>query len=339
MTTRQRYAGILALVFLGACTVPPVQLPNPTRHPLPAPSPIDAVLTLKLTSALADPYPVTSGPAESYGRYAVADQFRALLAPQVTRLSSPSSPRRATLSVHLAELNTRYHRLGGRLPSPPFLGRPYAAHRRVGVRQATVSPAGADAWDADIPAEIRKGVSLVVELGLSGDGIEPLQTTLTIERDTVVDRREFDPNHAYLYTDLLVQTLRAAVSEITLWVHRHLRPRQALELPSLERAPARQRNRIYVSAPIAPFCLAGRGHLRRRRRQPLRYRSGYGMAFPPRWSATGIQKPKGSCAAGGEAAGPLALTHASMVRGAASSVYMRLPCPADKQLLQAVVDN
>lgn len=231
MTTRKQYVGVLTLFFLTACTVPPVQLPDPIRHPLPAPSPTDAVLTLEFTSALADPFPVTSGPTESYGRYAVASQFLARLSPQVERLSSPSSARRVTLSVHLVELDTRYHRLG-RLP---LLGPPYATYRRVGVRPASFSAGWENEWDADIPAEIRKGVTLVVALGLSGDGIAPLQTTLTIARDTIVEGREFDPDHAYLYTDLLDQTLRAAVAEITLWVQGHLRPRQALGLPPLQR--------------------------------------------------------------------------------------------------------
>jgi hypothetical protein len=112
------------------------------------------------------------------------------------------------------------------------------------VRQATFSPAGENEWDADIPAEIRKGVTLVVALGLTGDGIAPLQTTLTIERDTVVDRREFDPDHSYLYTDLLDQTLRAAVTEITLWVQRHLRPQQALVLPAPHGTPTDQDHRM-----------------------------------------------------------------------------------------------
>ena len=80
-----------------------------------------------------------------------------------------------------------------------------------------------EGWDADIPAEIRKGATLIATVELSGDGVPPLRQTVTAEVDDLITRWEFDPRDAYSYTDILDNTLRVATARITEIVQNHLR--------------------------------------------------------------------------------------------------------------------
>ncbi|MDF1552514.1 MAG: hypothetical protein P1P84_05595 [Deferrisomatales bacterium] len=213
---------LLAGGFLLGCSLAPTRLAGPEVQPLPPPPRTPYAIDLVYTSALADPYYVMAGPAESYARYSITAQFAALLQHQLVQLSDPGSARAATLTVHLSALTTRYRRLGS---SPP----PAAPQ---GTRYAMLGsdpPAILAAWqtgrfgdlmdredqDADIPAEIRKGATLIATVEISGDGVAPLRQTVTAEYDDLITRWEFDPRDAYSYTDVLDQTLRVATAEIT----------------------------------------------------------------------------------------------------------------------------
>ncbi len=226
MTTIRTWCVTTSLVLLVGCGGRSVHMPSPDVLPLPAPATTGFALTLGVTSELSEPYPITSGPGESYAYYAVAAQFRALLERQVAHLSDPGSPRRGTLSVRLTELTTRYRRLGTLSPPAPKSGLYYASLDPAQVVLAEFSEPQLVDRDDDIPEEIRKGATLVAEVTLEADGVAPLQRIVTAEHDTVVGRWEFDPRDAYSYTRVLDQALRAAVAEITALVQGHLMPGQ-----------------------------------------------------------------------------------------------------------------
>ncbi|HSH69796.1 MAG TPA: hypothetical protein VK997_07750 [Deferrisomatales bacterium] len=223
MTTMLRYPwAFLAGGFFLGCSLAPVRLAGPEVYPLPPLPRTPYAIELVYTSALADPYYVMAGPAESYARYSITTQFEALLRHQLVQLSDPASDRSATLAVHLSALTTRYRRLGSSPPPTAPQGPRYAM-------LGTDPPAFLAAWqtgrfgdlmdredqDADIPAEIRKGATLFATVELSGDGVPSLRQSVAAEYDDLITRWEFDPRDAYSYTDVLDQTLRVATAEIT----------------------------------------------------------------------------------------------------------------------------
>ncbi len=221
---------VLAVGFFLGCSWAPVRLAGPEVHPIPPPPRTPYAIDLVYSSELTDPYYVMSGPGESYARYSITAQFQALLESQRVQLSDPASERSATLAVHLSELTTRYRRLGGSPPPAAPRGPRYAlpgAGPRVVLASWQAGGPGhmldREGGDADIPAEIRKGATLIATVELSGDGVPPLRQTVTAEVDDLITRWEFDPRDAYSYTDILDNTLRVATARITEIVQNHLR--------------------------------------------------------------------------------------------------------------------
>ena len=204
----------LGVVF--ACSMEPVRMPSVESHPLPSPARTPFDLTLEYTSELNDPYYVTSGPAESYARYPISAQFRALIERQTAALSTPGSPRRATLSVRVTTLTTRYDQLGAApTPHPPTGPRYGSMQQHPTVVPATFLAEYQMDGNSNIPEEIRKGATLTAAVELHGDGFAPVQQTVRAVHDDVIVRWDYSPLWAYNYTEVLDLTLRAATAEIT----------------------------------------------------------------------------------------------------------------------------
>ncbi|MHB8765639.1 MAG: hypothetical protein ACYDA8_15075 [Deferrisomatales bacterium] len=198
MSTRSALAVLSLTLAACAAAVPPA----------PAPEPVPYRLELRFESRVPEPYPVLSGPAESYERLPVNGRLAGLLAQRLAARSAPGATEAAEVAVTLREVSTSYRALGAAEPTGDdrlaALGRP--PHTTV----AEFLLGEGDSW---APAEIHKGVWVRLRATVRAGGAVRGEKEIEAEARETVLRQDFD-RWAYDYGPLVDRALAAAADGV-----------------------------------------------------------------------------------------------------------------------------
>ncbi|GAB4259211.1 MAG: hypothetical protein Kow0092_07330 [Deferrisomatales bacterium] len=165
-------------------------------------SPVPYLLQVELLSDLPDPYPVVSGPVETYERFRMTEAFREALGRYARAKSRPGSAQTATVKVRLAALTTTYREVGVAYRPRIGLGpRRLVPEGQVG---ALVSPARPASWrtaeaewgdggDLSIPEEIHKSAHLTGAVTVDAGGSMRVERPLDVQVTRVERWEDYDP--------------------------------------------------------------------------------------------------------------------------------------------------
>jgi hypothetical protein len=180
--------GVLLLSVTGCGFA--LRAPAPTVEPL-----AGHRLAVSFSSEVADPYPVLSGPAQSYQLLRLNDRFRGALEQYARRKSAPEGGHRVRLAVHLRSASTSYEEVGASEGNgDSLLARTIHGH-----------PLG--------PAELTKGVRLHFRLSLSEGERELPPLELQVDSSESIDRLHFDA-WSYDYTGVFEEAVAEAVAAV-----------------------------------------------------------------------------------------------------------------------------
>lgn len=175
-------------------------------------------LLVHFSSELPDPYYVTSGPFQSYQRFAVNDSFQRRLRAYAAAKSDPLASQALELSVHLISLQTSYDRLGSLPGSKGFSGVLMAgAGWRGGGPVADLDSFDRDPFD-DLPEQITKTATLSAAVGISWPGQAEIRDTVVGRSVEVLERWDMGLG-MYDYAPLIAEAQIATLREIDQLLH------------------------------------------------------------------------------------------------------------------------
>jgi len=187
-------------------------------------------VAVQLSSAIAEPYYVLSGPAESYAAFPFNAMFREALDRYVAAKSGPGAAG-VTLVIHLEALTTGYQQLGaGLLPERER----WAAAEPIRLASAGVEvargPFGGlsdfdrEGGDWSFPAEIYKSATLQFTAEVRSAEGPAVREVLSAKSDVTVTWDDWDPwgpqwaLRAYDYGPVLQQVIRNAMVRVDAFV-------------------------------------------------------------------------------------------------------------------------
>ena len=160
-------------------------------------------MDVSFASEVPEEYYVTSGPAQSYGKFRLNEQFREALERYAREKSDPAGRSSAAVAVRLLSVKTGYEEIGA-----PLGG-------RVGfVRRALEGNPAA-------PEELTKSAEATLTVEVEAGGKKLRKETFVGEAKEVIGRARFD-SRSYDYQNVLDAAQRNAIEALDRIVDRSL---------------------------------------------------------------------------------------------------------------------